>query len=68
VEVKEQYKISNRFAALENLDDVDISKAWKSIRENIRASAAKNLGYYELKEQKPWLDEVFKIVRSKEGG
>jgi hypothetical protein len=43
-EVKEQIqvKISNRFAALENLDDdddMDISRAWKSIRENIKASA-----------------------------
>jgi len=36
VEVKEQYqvKISNRFAALENLDDdVDINRAWESIRK-----------------------------------
>jgi hypothetical protein len=35
VEVKELrwVEISNRFAALENLDDdVDISRAWKSIR------------------------------------
>jgi hypothetical protein len=49
VEVEEQYQvgISNRFAALENLDDddddddddVDISRAWESIRENIKASA-----------------------------
>jgi hypothetical protein len=48
VEVKEQYqvKISNRFAPLENLyDDV----AWESIRENIIASTAENLGYYESK-------------------
>jgi len=36
-----QVKISHRFAALENLDeddDVDISRAWDSIRENIKAS------------------------------
>jgi hypothetical protein len=36
VEVKEQYqvKISNSFAALENLDDdVDITRAWESIRK-----------------------------------
>jgi hypothetical protein len=39
VEVKEQYqvRISNRFAALENLDeddddDVNISRAWEGIR------------------------------------
>jgi hypothetical protein len=43
VEVKEQYhvKISYRFAAFGSLDDggggddVDISKAWESIRKNI---------------------------------
>jgi hypothetical protein len=37
--VKEEYqiKISNRFAALENLDDnVDINRAWENIRENIK--------------------------------
>jgi hypothetical protein len=34
-------KISNRFAALESLDDnVDISKAWESITESIITSAA----------------------------
>jgi DNA repair ATPase RecN len=43
VEVKEQYqaKMSNRFAAVENLDnvDVDINGAWKSITENINLQA-----------------------------
>jgi hypothetical protein len=51
VEGKEQYhvKISNRFAALENLDtEVDINKAWDAIRENIKISASESLGYYEL--------------------
>jgi hypothetical protein len=45
-DVKEQYqiKISNRFPAMENLDDnVDINKAWKNIRENIKISAKKGL-------------------------
>jgi hypothetical protein len=47
-----------RFAALENFggcgdyDDVNISGAWESIRENRRASATKSLGYYELKMHK----------------
>jgi hypothetical protein len=39
VEGKEQYsvEISNRFAALENLDtEVDVNKAWETIRENVR--------------------------------
>jgi hypothetical protein len=42
VALKEQYevKISNRFAALEYLDDnVDISRDWKIITQNIKASA-----------------------------
>jgi len=42
LEVKKQYqiKISNRFAALENLNDSeDINRAWESIKENIKASA-----------------------------
>jgi len=46
-----QAKISNRFAALENLDDdVDINWARKSIREKIKASAIEIIGYYELKQ------------------
>jgi hypothetical protein len=41
VEGKEQYhvEISNRFAALENLDaEMDVNKAWETIRENIKIS------------------------------
>jgi hypothetical protein len=48
VEGKKQYRveISNRFAALENLDDdVDINRAWETIRENIRISAKVCLCY-----------------------
>jgi hypothetical protein len=34
---------------LENLDtEVDINKAWETIRENIKVSAEKSLGYYQL--------------------
>jgi hypothetical protein len=60
VEGKEQYRveISNRFAALENLDtEVDINRAWETIRENIIVSAKESLGYHELKKHKPWFDE-----------
>jgi hypothetical protein len=42
VEGKEQYlaEISNRFAALENLDtEIDINRAWETIRGNIKISA-----------------------------
>ncbi|PNF32154.1 hypothetical protein B7P43_G00700 [Cryptotermes secundus] len=56
VEGKEQYcvEISNRFVALEKLDtEVDVNKAWETIRENIKISAKESLGYYELKKHKP---------------
>jgi hypothetical protein len=59
-EVKEQYqvKITNRFAALENFDDnVDMSRAWENIRENIKTSAKESLGHYELQQHKPWFDD-----------
>jgi hypothetical protein len=60
VGAKEQYhiKISNRFAALENLDtEAYINRAWETIRENIKISAKDTLGYYELKKHKSWLNE-----------
>jgi hypothetical protein len=53
VEVKERYqvKISNRSTALENLNDnVDINRAWKSIRENIKASTTESVRHYKLKQ------------------
>jgi hypothetical protein len=59
VEVKEKYQVetSNRFAALESLDDsFQINSAWKDVRENINASAKDNLGYHRLKHNKPWFD------------
>jgi hypothetical protein len=60
VEGKEQFRVevSNRFAALEGLDaEVEINSAWESITENIKISAKKSLGYFELKKHKPWFDE-----------
>jgi hypothetical protein len=48
VEGKEQYRveISNRFAALENLDnEVDINGVGGNIRENIKISSKESLGY-----------------------
>jgi len=38
-------------------DDVDINTDWDIIRENMKASATKNLRYYELKQHKPRCDE-----------
>jgi hypothetical protein len=60
VDGKEQYnvEISNRIASLENLDaDVNINRAWETIRENIKVSAKESIGYYEVKKHKPWFDE-----------
>jgi hypothetical protein len=60
VEVKERHhvQISNRFTKLENLNtEVDINRAWGTIRENINISAKEILSYYELKKHKPWFDE-----------
>jgi hypothetical protein len=60
VEGTEQYRveISNRFAALENLDDdVDINRAWETILEKIKILAKASLDYYELKKHKPWFDK-----------
>jgi hypothetical protein len=46
VEGKERYcvEISNRVAALENLDtEGDVNKAWETIRQNINISAKESL-------------------------
>jgi hypothetical protein len=46
------------FTSLENLDaEVDINRAWGTVRENIKISTKELLGYYELKKHKPWFDE-----------
>jgi hypothetical protein len=59
VEGKKQYvEVSNRFAALEDLDtEVEINSDWETIRENINISAKESLGCYELRQHKPWFDE-----------
>jgi hypothetical protein len=59
VEVKEKYhvEVSDRFAALEDLDaEVGINTIWEMFRENIKMSAKERLAYYELKQHKPWFD------------
>jgi hypothetical protein len=46
-------KVSNRFAALEDLDTkVEINSACEAIRENITISGKESLCYYELKLKK----------------
>ena len=59
-EVKEKYRIeiTNRFAALENLNvDEDVNRAWENIKESIKTSAKESLGLHKLKRQKPWFDK-----------
>jgi len=51
-------EISNRFAALENLNDSnDTNRSWKNIKENIKIPSQQSQGLYELKQHKPWFDE-----------
>jgi hypothetical protein len=60
VEGKEQFRVevSNRFAALEDLDtEVEINSAWETISENIKISAKDSIGYFEFKKHKSWFDE-----------
>ena len=59
-EVREHYQIeiTNRFAALENLNnDEDVNRTWDHIKENIQTSAKESLGLHELNQNKPWFDE-----------
>ena len=60
VEVKEKYQIeiTNRFAALENLNvDEDVNRVWENIKENIKTAAKESLGLHEWKQHKPWFDK-----------
>jgi Txe/YoeB family toxin of Txe-Axe toxin-antitoxin module len=55
-EAKKQYqiKISNSFAAWQNLNDnEDINRAFKKIVEEIKTSPNDSLGLYEMKQCKP---------------
>ena len=69
LEVRKQYqiKISERFAAFENLRySKDVDRAWENIKENIKISAKESLGLHELKQHKP--RRMFTFFRSKEAG
>jgi benzoyl-CoA reductase/2-hydroxyglutaryl-CoA dehydratase subunit BcrC/BadD/HgdB len=58
--VRKQYliEITNRFSALENLNDSKgVKRALKYIKKNIIISARESIGLYKLKQQKPWFDE-----------
>jgi hypothetical protein len=54
-EGEEQYRfeISNRFAALENLHtEVDINRAWETIRENTNISAKQRSRLTRIEDEK----------------
>ena len=60
LEVRKHYQveITNRFAALENLnEDEDVNRIWGNIKHNIQISAKDSLGIHEWKQHKPWFDE-----------
>jgi methylmalonyl-CoA mutase N-terminal domain/subunit len=60
VRKQNQIKISKKSAALENLNDSeDINRTCKNIKQNVKTSAKDSLGPYELKQNKPWLDEEY---------
>jgi hypothetical protein len=37
--------------------EVEINSVWETIGEDITISAKENLGYYEMKKHKTWLNE-----------
>ena len=59
-EVREQYQIeiTNRFAALENLnDDEDVNRTCKNIKEDIQTLVKESLGLHKFKQHKLWFVE-----------
>ena len=55
-ELREHYQIeiTNRFAALENVnEEEDVNRTWEHIKENIQTSAKETLGLHELNQNKP---------------
>ena len=60
LEIKKQcqIEITNRFAALENLnDDDDVNRTRDNIKENIKILAKERKGLHELKQHKPRFNE-----------
>jgi len=56
LEVRKEFQIiiSNRIAALENLNvSEDINRAWENMKENIKTSAKGTLHQSELQQHKP---------------
>jgi uncharacterized NAD(P)/FAD-binding protein YdhS len=44
---------------------VEINSAWETIGENIKMSAEKSLGYFELKKHKSWFNEWYSRKQAK---
>ena len=60
LEVGKQYQIeiTNRFAALENVNDREgMNRVSENNKKNIKIKATGYLGVYELKQHKPWFEE-----------
>jgi len=58
-----EIEITNRFAALENLNnDEDVNWSFEHIKENIQTSAKENLGLHELNQNIPWFDEDYLVL------
>jgi DNA repair ATPase RecN len=72
VVVKEKYEveISNRFEALENLDEsLNINSALENITDKIKTSAKENLGYHRIKFNKSWFDDKWsKLIDQLQSG
>jgi len=59
LEVRKQYQIhiSNRCAALENLNVSEgINRAWENIKDNTKTPAKESLDLSKLKQHKPWFN------------
>jgi hypothetical protein len=50
-----QFKVENRFAALDNLDG-NVGYVSRMYQREYRTSAKESLGYHENKHKKPWFD------------
>jgi 50S ribosomal subunit-associated GTPase HflX len=60
LEIRKQHQIeiTNRFAALENLNvSEDTKMAWVNMKKDINSSTKRGQGLYELKQHKPCFDE-----------
>jgi len=58
VKKKYQIEVTNRFAALQNLNgDENVNRVCENIKGNIKTLAKESLGLHEWKQHKPWFDK-----------